>query len=274
MSVSSPRATWKLLLASALVVAAAGGCTRPEGDFGRARPNMINDTIMPQAGRILAAQRDEPVSIFNMTDDERLLRDRSWALIRPPHSADWLSGTATELQRTRISAEIDRKLDPGAYYALLSSDEYRSSETRYDRVIADAEADAALLPPFCVVATRVEDLDAERMGTIGRRTNLSQEDFAGAVARVDENRVLTAWAARAARFRHGAYKIAIDKLEVETPSPTKVWDVNTSLRRLGGAIVLAEQGCRDAKNPFDEDAQLRKSRIFTGWGNERPAPVK
>lgn len=273
MNASSGRWSLTAILACAALAVLLGGCSRPEGDFGRARPSAMHDVVMPQAGQLLARGRGEAVSTFNMTDDEVLLRDRSWALIRPPHVSDWISGTAAELQRTRITEEIDAKLDPVRYYALLASERYNSSDTRYDRVIADADGDTALIPPFCEIASRVEDLDTERMGTIGRRPNLTREEYAGAVARVDENRRLIAWAKRAMRFRLGAYKIAIDRLEVETPTRTKLWDANTAYRRLAGAIVFAEQGCR-AKSPFEKEQEIRRSRIFTGWGTERPAAKK
>lgn len=257
----------------ACVAALVAGCSRPEGDFGRARPSFVHDTMMPAAGKVLAANRGEAVSTFNMTDDEQLLRDRAWNFIRPPHTADWLNGTAAELQRTRISADIDTKLDPADYYKLLSSERYRSSDARYDRVVADADADTALIPPFCKVAVRVEDLDRERMGTIGRRPNLTREEYAGAVARVEENRQLIAWAKRAMRFRLGAYKIAIDRLEIETPSRTRLWDANTAWRRLAGMVRYVDTGCRDL-DPLAQEKTVRRSRIFTGWGDERPTPVK
>lgn len=262
-----------LVLACGAIAAALGGCLRPEGDFGRPRPSYMNDTVMPEAGKLIAGVRGEAVSTFNLTNDEQELRARAWALIRPPHSADWISEAVVELQRTRILEPIDHVLNPENYYALLASERYRSSEARYDRVIADADGDTVLIMPFCELAARVEDADRERMGTIGRRENLTREDYAGAVARVEENAQLIGWAKRAMRFRLTAYKIAVDKLEIETPSRSRVWDANTALRRLNGAIVYAEEGCR-GPDPLAAENQIRRSRIFTGWGNERPAPVK
>ncbi|WP_293724290.1 hypothetical protein [Stappia sp.] len=255
-----------------LVTALAAACQRPTGDFGRAAPSVIHDKVMPAAGAELAANRGEPVSRFNLTDDERELRDRGWTLIRPPSSQDWIEGTRTELMRTRILPEAG-SADPGRYYAYLSSDRYRSSEARYDRVAADALADAALVEPFCEVAERVSAADTERLRALGRRDISSEEDLAGAQARVWENRRYIDWAGQALRYRLVSYREAIDKLEIETPSHNRVWDANVAWKRLAAEVVALEKGCQDG-NRYDQDAPARRSRIYSNWGTERPPPQK
>ncbi len=265
---------------SAVAAAAVAGfallltaCARPTGDFDRAAPSVVHDTIMPTIGDRLAKGRGEPVSAFNLTDDEKLLRDRGWTLVRPPNSEDWIEGTRVELMRTRILPEASGKLDPGRYYAFLRSDRYRSSEARYDRVAADANGDAALVQPFCEVATRVARADEERLRALGRRSVTTREELAGAQARVWENKRYTEWAVLALRFRLKSYRVAIDALEIETPSDTKVWDANTAWKRLAAEIVLLERGC-ETKNRYGQEEVVRRSRIYTGWGTERPAPQK
>lgn len=256
-------------------VGAAGlaACSRPTGDFDRARPSFLHDEVLPAAGAVLAAHRGEPVSTFNLTDKEQLLRDRAWALIRPAHTADWVDGAAVEAQRTRLIKPIDDKLDPRVYYLYLRSDKFRSSEVRYERVIADMSGDTDLVRPFCLLAVEVEDLDTERLNAMNRRPDLKAHEYSGAVGRVNENREIIAWVKRALTFRLAAYRHAIDRLEIETPSRERVWDANTAWRKLAGEIAYAEQGCRE-QNRYEVDGPSKRSRIYTNWGGERPAPVK
>lgn len=264
-------------LAGVLLVACTGltlaACQRPTGDFGRAAPSVIHDRLMPEAGAELAVSRGEPMSRFNLTDDEREMRDRGWTLIRPPASEDWIEGTRVELIRTRILPETASKLDPDRYYSYLRSDRYRSSEVRYDKVAADARADAALVPPFCEVATRVMKADVERLRALGRRDISTKEELAGAQARVWENRRYVDWASQALRYRLVSYRTAIDALEIETPSHSKVWDANVAWKKLAAEVVLLEKGC-EAINRYGQEAEARRSRIYSNWGTERPAPKK
>lgn len=257
------------LLPALMTVAA---CQRPTGDFGRAAPSVLHDTIMPAAGDELAIGRGEPVSRFNLTDDEKEMRNRAWSLIRPPSAEDWIEGSRAELVRTRVLPETGGG-DPDRYYAFLRSDRYRSSEVRYDRVAADATADAALVPPYCEIALRVTTADQERLRALGRREISTGEELAGAQARVWENRRYMDWTSQALRFRLVSYRNAIDALEIETPSSDKVWDANTAWKKLAAEVVQLEKGC-ETGNRYGQVEETQRSRIFSNWGTERPAPVK
>ncbi|MXN65725.1 hypothetical protein GR183_12490 [Stappia sp. GBMRC 2046] len=253
--------------------ASISGCSRPTGDFDRAKPSVIHDQVMPAIGYEAAHNRREPVSRFNLTDDERLLRDRGWSLIRPPSSEDWIAGSQVELIRTRILPEADQTLDPGRYYSYLRSDRYESSDARYDRVAADALGDAELVLPFCEVAERVAAADEERLRALGRRDVSTKEELAGAQARVWENKRYTSWAMLSLRYRLKSYRHAIDALEIETPSDDKVWDANMAWKRLAAQIVFLEKGCTGI-NRYGQERVVKQSRIYTGWGLERPASKK
>lgn len=259
--------------ALAVLSASLAGCSRPTGDFDRAKPSVIHDQVMPAIGFGAAHNRGEPVSRFNLTDDERLLRDRGWTLIRPPNSEDWIAGTQVELIRTRILPEADQTLDPDRYYSYLRSDRYESSDVRYDRVAADALGDAELVPPFCEVAERVAAADEERLRALGRRDVSTQEELAGAQARVWENRQFTSWAVLSLRYRLKSYRYAIDALEIETPSDDKVWDANMAWKRLAAQIVFLEKGCAGISR-YGQEEVVKPSRIYTGWGLERPVSKK
>ena len=257
------------LLCCAVLVA---GCSRPTGDFGRAEPSVIHDTIMPEAGKLAARVRGEPVSEFILTDDEKLLRDLGWGLIRPPWAKDWIGGTKVELARTRVLPEKEGKVPVTLYSVFLGSEKFNSSEARFDRIAADARGDTKLVPPFCEVAARVEASDRERLAAVSRRDMLTQDTFEGANARVWENRAYIGWVAQALRFRIQAYQTATDHFEIETPSGSRLWDTNRAIKELEDVVRLTEKGCA-AENRFDTPDDLKRSRIYNNWGLERP-PVQ
>jgi len=256
-----------------LAVAILTGCTRPTGDFNRAEPSVIHDTIMPAMGEQAARLRGDPVSKFNMTNDEKLLRDRAWALIRPPWVEDWIGGTIVELSRTRALPELEGRVPVDLYYTFLRTDKFRSSDARYDRIASDANGDAELVPPFCVIATRVRKADQERLRVLENKKLTTSELYDGAKARVWENRVTIRWVGQALRYRIKAYKTALDSLEIETPTGDRLWQVNTAIRKLEGQVRLAEKGC-DVGGTAPNAEPVRRSRIYENWGTERPTTQK
>lgn len=267
------RTTAALLIAAALVA----GC-RPTGDFGRAKPSLIHDTILPRVGDAAAILRKEPASAFNYTDDELELRDRAWGFLRAPHARDWWIDALTEGQRLRILPMLDDRFQAGAtwavdnplfplmpalaapsdhtrYYAFLRSDRFASSEPRWSRVMADVAADTALVPPFCAVAAEVVRIDRERIGVLDRQRDRDPLLIANARLRVEENRAVIAWVWKALAYRLDSYRFAIDRLEVETPSD-RLWTANRTLAALAGQRCDAATGV-----PGEIPAVRRPSRL-------------
>ncbi|WP_208999977.1 hypothetical protein [Roseibium hamelinense] len=267
-----PALTSLRLCALVLLCVSAAACTRPTGDFDRAEPSVIHDKVMPAAGDRAAKLRFDPVSTFNYTNDEELLRDRGWTLIRPPWTKDWIGGTIVELSRTRVLPEAEGRVPPDLYYHFLSSDKFRSSDARYDRIASDATGDADLVLPFCEVALRVREADSERLRVLANKKVTTQELYNGAKARVWENRMMINWVAQALRFRIEAYKNALDKLEIETPTENRMWKTNNAIRTLEGQVRLAENGCTTS-NRYGIAEAPKRSRIYKSWGQERP-PVQ
>ncbi|ASP33298.1 hypothetical protein [Labrenzia sp. VG12] len=256
----------------ALVALGLSACVRPTGDFDRARPSVIHDKVMPTAGDEAARLRGDPVSKFNYTDDEKLMRNRGWTLIRPPWTKDWIGGTMVELSRTRVLPETEGRVPPDLYLIYLRSDKFRSSNARYDKIAADASGDAGLVMPFCEVALRVKKADDERLRVLQRQPVTSEETYEGAKARVWENRVMIKWVGQALRYRIIAYKKALDGLEIETPTQNRVWKVNNAIRELEGQVRIAEAGC-DPNSRGVADQPVKRSRIYKNWSTERP-PVQ
>jgi len=263
-----------LSTAAALAIALSLiACTRPTGDFDRARPSVVHDKLMPAAGDEAARLRGDPVSKFNYTNDEKLMRNRGWTLIRPPWTKDWIGGTMVELSRTRVLPEVEGRVPPDLYLIYLRSDKFQSSDARYDKIAADASGDAELVMPFCEVALRVKTADDERLRVLQNKPVTTEETYEGAKARVWENRVMIKWVGQALRYRIIAYKNALDGLEIETPTRDRVWKVNNAIRELEGQVRIAEAGC-DPENRYGQEQPVKRSRIYKNWSLEREPVVK
>ncbi|MCE1235076.1 MAG: hypothetical protein LWW93_01845 [Hyphomicrobiales bacterium] len=258
------------LLLLALLLA---GCARETGDFGRAPRNALDDRAKPFAGDMIARHlRGELVSDFNRTDDENVLRDRSWSIVRAPHAEDWFGHLLVEGQRTRILPEIDSRFDPSGYYAYLRRDAFRSSEARWNRLFADMQADTELVGPFWGEARRVREGDRLRLSTLDGRRDVSAEELRDATARIDENARVVDWVWRALRFRLRAYRIAIDRMMVETPSD-RLWEANQLWNAYRRAIEAAEADF-PAGVRRGAPGGARPSRYSQGAGIQEVVPQK
>ena len=264
-------ASRKILCALALPLVLAA-CGRETGDFGRAAHTPWNDQLRPGAGDFIARHgRGELVSDFNRTDREGTLRDRAWSLVSPPHAADWFGQTLVEAQRTRILPEIDSRFDPAGYYAYLRKDAFVSSEARWNRLVMDMRADTALVSPFWAEARRVREDDRLRLSASDGRNDLKPEELRDAYARIDENARVVDWVWRAMRFRLKAYRMAIDRMMVETPTD-RLYEVNNTWNTLRAAIDAAEADFPAAsRRTAGSD---RRSRYGLGDGIKEVVPQK
>ena len=232
----------RILTLLLVLPAVLAGCGRPTGDFGRAEPSALHDRVLPAAGEAIAEwDRREVVSEFNHTDREGVLRDRAWALVRAPHVRDWFGATLIEMQRTRVLPEIDHAFDPKGYYNHLRRDAFVSSETRWSKLIADMRVDTGLIGPFWGEARRVRDDDALRLRALDQRRAGSPKDLRDAYARIDENARVVDWVWRSMRLRVAAYRDAIDRMAVETPSERR-YGAELAWNELRAAITEAEAG--------------------------------
>jgi hypothetical protein len=203
-------------LGACLLACALTACAQT-GDFGRPARGVVNDEILPYVGRELARGRGESVSDYRMTDDERELRDRAWAVVMPPHEAQYINLVLAELRRTRILPVRRLRADKAAYVETLIGEPYRSSRARYMRLINDIDIDVSRIEPIQQVAARVARDDRARARAVERVPDVTPAERQDALARIDENGLLVAWVRESFDERLDSYRYALDRLVLETP---------------------------------------------------------
>jgi hypothetical protein len=233
---------------------AVHACARPVGDFGRAKDSVLHDEIMPAVGRTRADLSGEPVSSFNLTDEEEEMHDRVWRFLVAPHAHDWFMDTVVELQRTRIVAARDHKFEPARYYRWLHETRYASSHVRFLTVADSARSDVDTAPSTFRSICRVLEIDERRALASRELQGLEYDEVA---ARRAENEMFIAWFTRAIRYRYEAYSYALDHLLVETPHEEAV-EADSRIAEMQLYVEKAERSdfCLDAEgaNGHLEDA--------------------
>ncbi|ODT81661.1 MAG: hypothetical protein ABS76_10920 [Pelagibacterium sp. SCN 64-44] len=215
--------------------------SRPVGDFGRAQPGVLHDQVMPYIGGKIAANRGEPVSNLNQTDQEREMHDRTWRFLVAAHSRDWMFDTTVELQRTRIGPAKDHKYTPERYYSWLRTTPYQSSPTRYATVGRHILADIDTLPTTFRSICAVEEVDRQRRVALAELPGIESNVAANVQARRVENQWHVDWFVRALNYRYQSYAYALDHLLVETPHEQSM-AVDENLRRMRPWVDRANRG--------------------------------
>jgi len=202
--------------AGLLLAATLAGCV-DRGDFGRPRPSIWNDTILPFAGKIAAVSREEAVSHFIFTDDENELRDRAKRFLMPAHDRAFFQTQVAELSRTRILPRTAKLWGDDSYFNALRRSRGASPSPLFRRIGEDAAADRVLIPEFIALAKRVFASDDARLKLLVHVRDLDEDQVGDAVARVAENRCLVAWVHAEAKGRAKRYRYALERLAIEAP---------------------------------------------------------
>lgn len=175
---------------------------------------MLHDEVMPAAGKARAAVFGEPVSAFNLADEEEEMHDRVWRFLVAPHARDWFMDTVVELQRTRIIGVVDKHFDRTVYFRWLSGTRYASSRVRFRTLADSTNSDVDTAPAVMRSICAVIEMDERRAKASSKLRDLGAEDV---VKRRAENELFISWFTRAIRYRYEAYNYALDHLLVETP---------------------------------------------------------
>ncbi len=186
-------------------------------DLGRLQQPYVSDNIHSWVGQEAAARVGAPISLNNLTDDERALRDLAFPLIEPPYDRIRWDALVYEYG---IKRKLQRDLwrpDPTAYYGHLLAANYRSTAGRYNKLIDDIRDDVVRVGPFFDLAHRVVELDRKRTASMQYLSDLAPEDKAGALARVGENIFTIAWVQELLAQRCAGYRFALDHLAISEP---------------------------------------------------------
>src|SRR5436189_2663877 len=184
-----------------------GGCSG--GDFGRARYDVLNDDMHRWIGAEATSSIGLRPSQFQLTDNERLLRDLAYPLIEPPHSRPaWKSvfGNYKPLPSPwRQVVVFDRTM----YGRNLIDEPHRSHASRYGVLIDDVRSDITRFEPFYTNAARVLELDRKRNASMKMVSELSARERDDAMARMAENSCIVQWVQQSQERRISSYRWAL-----------------------------------------------------------------
>src|SRR5437763_9450807 len=176
-----------LLLASVTLGACSGG------DFGRTRADFVSDDMHRWLGTEATGSVGLPASQFQLTDNERQLRDLAYPLIEPPHSRPAWKSVFGDYQPLPSPWPQSVVFDRTAYGRLLIDEPHRSHASRYAQLIDDVRDDLTRFDPFYATAMQWTDLDRKRNAGLAHVSQLSPREHADAVARMEENALIVQW---------------------------------------------------------------------------------
>src|SRR5215468_569966 len=202
-----------LLLICGLTLGACSG-----GDFGRTREDFRNDDMHRWIGLEATSSVGLRPSQFQLTDDERQLRDLAYPLIEPPHSRPaWKSVFGDYLPMASPWRQQAPPFDRTAYGRMLIDEPHRSHASRYSQLIDDVRGDITRFEPFYASAIKVIDLDKKRNASMKYITELSPRENADAVARMQENSLIVQWVQQCLERRVSSYRWALERLVLQAP---------------------------------------------------------
>jgi hypothetical protein len=187
------------------------------GDLGRPRETSFLEEHFPWLNRWLEGPGLQ-------TDDERRLCDLAYAVLLPPEVESptrFTHGNADLIAwwNEWIAAH---PFDVQNYAKYLINKPYRSSTSRYARLIDDIRADIGRVPLFFSMANRVLEADAVRSRSFQFVSRFPPEHAELARERIAENRLLMDQVYERFRERIASYHYALESLLVLSPSPNAI----------------------------------------------------
>jgi hypothetical protein len=221
---------WRRYVIVAAVLSLLGGCGTPNGDFGEVQPYLVKDSIHDWVGPY--ATGSVPSS-FELTDDERALRDLGYPLIEAPYDRQKWYSIAGEYGVIRPDKAT---FDPTTYATRLLASRVHSPVARYSQLGDDVRNDMTRMPQFFETAARVLDLDQKRSKSLSYVSALSPAERGNAERRMQENASIITLVRAKLTQRAGSYRFALERLVIMTPSPQAV-EVERAINQMQALIA-------------------------------------
>jgi hypothetical protein len=202
-------------LALFLIGTALGGCSG--GDFGRTRQDFLNDDMHRWIGGEVTSSVGLRASQFQLTDNERQLRDLAYPLIEPPHSRPAWRSVFGEYSALPSPWRQKVVFDRTAYGRTLIDEPHRSHASRYAQLMDDVRDDITRFEPFFASAVRVIDLDRKRNASLAHISGLTPRERDDAVARMQENSLIVQWVQQCLERRVSSYRWGLERLVLQAP---------------------------------------------------------
>ena len=121
-----------------------------------------NDDVHRWIGGEVTGSLGFKASQFQLTDNERQLRDLAYPRIEPPHSGPAWRSVFGEYAALSSPWRQQVAFDRTAYGRSLIDEPHRSHSSRYSQLIDDVRDDISRFEPFFASAVRVIDFDRKR----------------------------------------------------------------------------------------------------------------
>ena len=210
-----PIRTRRPIRALLLISMTLGGCSG--GDFGRTRQDFLNDDMHRWIGGEVTSSVGLRASQFQLTDNERLLRDLAYPLIEPPHSRPAWKSVFGDYKPLPSPWRQEVVFDRTAYGRTLIDEPHRSHSSRYAQLMEDVRDDITRFEPFFAAAVQVIDLDRKRNASLAHISELSPPERADAVARMQENSLIVQWVQQCLERRISSYRWGLERLVLQAP---------------------------------------------------------
>jgi len=221
---------WRRRVMAFAVLSLLGGCGTTNGDFGEVQPYLVSDGIHDWVGPYATGS---VASKFDLTDDERALRDLSYPLVEAPYERQrWYSVVA----EYGLVKPDRRTVDRTSYSKCLMSFEFRSPSARYAQLDDDIRNDLTRMPQFFETAGRVLDIDQKRRQSLAYVSAVSKAELKNAQQRMRENESIVALVRAKLTQRAASYHYALERLVIATPS-TQAVDVERAVNHLQALIA-------------------------------------
>jgi hypothetical protein len=199
----------------ALMGATLAACSG--GDFGRTRADMRSDDMHRWLGAEVTSSVGLKPSQFQLTDEERQLRDLAYPIIEPPLSRPAWKSVFGDYKTIPSPWHQKIVFDRTMYGRTLIDEPHRSFSSRYAQLIEDVRNDITRFEPFFGSAIRVIDLDKKREASMARVSELSPKEKADAVERMQENSLIIQWVQQSLEQRVSSYRWGLERLVIQAP---------------------------------------------------------